>query len=388
MVKAAGALMCLSASPASANPAPSRPVTKPASDCPMPPNSAGGLSNAETRHIENGLTPSLADRMRALKVPGVGVALIRGGRLVWARGWGVRDAGTCEPVTPDTIFQAASISKPVAALLALRLVEQRRLDLDGDINGHLRRWRLPGDPRFAPGHVTLRQLLSHTGGVGVSGFQGYARGTPLPSLAQMLDGRSPANHPAVRLEAKPGAESSYSGGGYMIVQTAIEDATRRSFADLARREIFAPLGMEHSGFAQPSGRRAGNMASGHDGGDPFRDKFRVHPELAAAGLWTTPADLARLMISTWSATWEAGHIVSPDTAAMMLTPVANGRRGLGFSLRSKGGERWFGHDGRNWGFQSVAWMNQATGDGIVMMTNGEGGMALVEEVATVALPSE
>lgn len=326
--------------------------------------------------------------MRALKVPGVGVALIRGGRLAWARGWGVRDAGTCQPVTPDTIFQAASISKPVAALLALRLVEQRRLDLDGDINGHLRRWRLPGDPRFVPGHVTLRQLLSHTGGVGVSGFQGYAPGTPLPNLVQMLDGRSPANHPAVRLETKPGAESSYSGGGYMIVQTAIEDATGRSFADLARQEIFTSLGMTHSGFAQPSGRRAGNMASGHDSGDPFRDKFHVHPELAAAGLWTTPADLARLMISFWSATREAGHVVSPDTAAMALAPVSNGRRGLGFSLRSKGGEQWFGHDGRNWGFQSVAWMNQATGDGIVIMTNGEGGMALVEEIAKVALPSE
>lgn len=174
----------------------------------------------------------------------------------------------------------------------------------------------------------------------------------------------------------------------MIVQAAIEDATGQSFAELARREIFTPLSMTHSSFAQPSGLRAANMASGHDGGDPFRDRFRVHPELAAAGLWTTPADLAQLMISTWSATREAGHIVAPHTAAMALTPVSNGRRGLGFSLRSKGAERWFGHDGRNWGFQSVAWMNQATGDGIVIMTNGEGGMALVEEVAKVALPSE
>lgn len=373
---------------ARAQPLPAKISTTLAKSCPsiLATSSADGV----VRRIESGITPaltgsatrpqSLADRMRALKVPGVSVALIRRGRIAWTKGWGVRDAGTCAPVTSDTIFQAASISKPIAALLVLRLAEQGKLNLDSDVNASLKRWRMPGDARFPPGHVTLRQLLSHTAGVGVHGFMGYPPGTPLPNLVQMLDGKPPANSAAVRLEARPDAGFSYSGGGYVILQTLIEDVTGMPFAELARREVLTPLRMLRSQFAQPLGRAAqANAASGHDGGDPFRDRVYVYPELAAAGLWSTPADLARLLIDVRAAPKEPGHIVSPRTAADMLAPVA-GVSGLGFQLWGQGPSRRFGHYGGNLGFLSQAWISETSGDGIVVMTNGEGGMTLADDI--------
>ncbi len=378
----------LPATYAHAQTSPPKIPTVPAKSCPAMPVLAS--AHRAVHRIETGITPALTgsatkpqaltERMRTLKVPGVGVALIRQGRIAWSRGWGVRDAGTCAPVTPETIFQAASISKPVAALLALRLVEQGKLDLDGDVNARLRRWRLPSDTRFPPGHVTLRQLLSHTAGLGVHGFMGYPPGTARPDLVQMLDGKTPANSAAVRLEARPGAGFSYSGGGYMIIQALIEDVTERPFADVARREVLAPIGMTRSGFAQPLGRaERENAASGHDGGDPIRDHVYVYPELAAAGLWATPADLARMLIDVRAAAKEPGHIVSPRTAAAMLSPVAD-VSGLGFQLWGQGASRRLGHYGGNLGFLSQAWINQISGDGIVIMTNGEGGMTLADDI--------
>jgi CubicO group peptidase (beta-lactamase class C family) len=378
----------LSAACAHAQTPPFKIATVPAKNCPV--TLTAPTTDPAMRRVETGIRPALtgsatrpqtlAERMRKLKVPGVSVALIRQGRIAWTRGWGVRHAGTCAPVTPDTVFQAASISKPVAALLALRLVEQGKLDLDGDVNARLRRWRIPEDTRFPSGRVTLRQLLSHSAGTGVHGFMGYLPGTPRPNLVQMLDGKPPANSAAVRLEALPGAGFRYSGGGYMIVQTLIEDATGRSFAELAQREVLESLGMAQSRFAQPLARgEQTNAAAGHDGGRPIRGGGYIYPELAAAGLWATPADLARMLIDVRAATKEPGHIVSPQTAKTTLASI-NDVSGLGFQMWGKDTARRFGHYGGNLGFLSQAWINEASGDGIVIMTNGEGGMTLADDI--------
>lgn len=366
-----------------------------AADCSMPSEDAGGPSTADSRAIAAHIVPALTgnatksvtivERMRARKVPGVSVAIMRGGKIAWARGWGVRDAATCQPVTPETAFQAASISKTFAAVLAMREVEHGRLALDTDINRSLARWQLPRDERFPPGTVTLRQLLSHTAGLGVHGFSGYPPGAPLPTLPETLDGKPPANTEAVRLEAKPGAAFSYSGGGYIVVQVALEDTTHIAFADLAARDIFRPLGMSRSSFAQPpTPATLSNAATGHHEGQPFAAKFYVDPELAAAGLWTTPTDLARFLIDVRAASLgETGHLVSPQTAAEMLKP-GMGKWGLGFAFFGEKPNQRFGHYGGNWGFLSEMFIEPKTGDGIVVMANGEQGLSLADEIVRSA----
>src|SRR5215472_5414806 len=174
---------------------------------------------------------SLVDRMEALHVPGVSVAVIHDGKIEWARGFGVGKAGG-PAVTSETMFQAGSISKPVAAMAALRLVQEGKLKLDEDVNKELVTWKLPESPAANGKPVTLRELLTHTGGTTVHGFPGYAQGEPVPTVVQVLDGEKPANTPAIRVEAEPGTKWNYSGGGFTIMQMMAIDATREPFPKL------------------------------------------------------------------------------------------------------------------------------------------------------------
>ncbi|WP_294322190.1 serine hydrolase domain-containing protein [uncultured Sphingomonas sp.] len=366
------------------------PATAQARDCPIRDEASGGPVDARVRRIMANLrlpvqvpgerASTLGERMRAYGVPGVSVAVIHRGRIAWARGWGVRDAATCAPVTPDTMFQAASISKVVTAMLALRLVEQGKIALDNDINTALRSWHLPPDAKLAPRGVTLRQLLSHTAGLGVHGFAGYATGAPLPSTVQILEGSSPANSEAVRSTLPAGGQWRYSGGGYVVTQLALSDVSGLSFARLADRDILRPLRMAHSTFSLTSAPTIhSDLAFGHANGQPIAGNYHVYPELGPAGLWTTARDLARLLIDVQaSAQGRPGHRLSPAMTATMLTPV-RGNWGLGPMLYTDGARR-FGHDGVNEGYQSSMVAYADRGDGIAILTNGGQGRRLMDEI--------
>lgn len=363
--------------------------------CAFPAARLGGTINAHTRHVENKLLPaivtadtkpfSLEERMRIYGVPGVSVAVVHEGKLAWARGWGVRDAGSCAPVTAETAFQAASISKLVTALIALRFVEQGKLGLDRDINSYLTSWELPSEARLAPQPVTLRELLSHTAGLNVHGFPGYPVGARLPSVVEVLDGAAPAVTPAVKVALPVGQQWRYSGGGYVITQLALSDTLGVPFDALAQREVFLPLGMHRSAFAQPpSARILDNAARGHVDGKVIKGGYHVYPELAPAGLWTTPRDLASLLIDIQAAAkGRRSRLLSPDMTARMLTPV-KGDWGLGPALYGTGEGRRFGHDGVNEGFQSTMVGYVHKGSGIIVMTNGTGKPLADEIVRAVA----
>src|ERR1700761_289945 len=360
------------------------------SRCPAPDDAAGGPRNAHTRYVEANLQPavikpgekpfSLAERMRQYDVPGLSVAVIHNDKLAWARGWGVRDTASCAPVTPETTFQAASISKVATAVLALRLVEQGKIGLDRNINDALHSWRLPEDPQLAPNGVALRQLLSHTAGLGVHGFAGYLPDAPLPTPVQILDGVPPSNSGAVRSVLPAGNKFEYSGGGYVLMQVALSDVSGMPFAELAQREVLRPLGMTRSAYAQPpSPAIRANMAFGHSNGSPIPGNYHVYPELGPAGLWTTGGDLARLLMDIQaSAAGNKGHRLSPAMAREMLTPVKD-NWGLGLALYTNGAAR-FGHDGVNEGFESFMIAYVDKGDGIVALTNGGQGRRLMDEV--------
>ena len=283
---------------------------------------------------------ALAQRMAELNVPGVSVAFIEDGKVRWARAYGVAEAGRKRPVTPATLFQAASMSKAIAAATALRLVDQGRLTLDDDVNARLKSWKVPDSPFTAERKVTLRALLSHTAGMTVSGFPGYAADKPVPTTVQILDGAPPAITPAVRSWETPG-RYAYSGGGYTVAQLLIGDAGGKPYPDLGQALVLRPAGMKRSTLAQPlPNRLEAKAASGHtEKGAVIPGARNTYPEYAAAGLWTTPSDYGRFLIAlqdSWSG--RRGALLSRASAQAMMTPVDPGAGyGLGLAVARRGG---------------------------------------------------
>jgi CubicO group peptidase (beta-lactamase class C family) len=331
---------------------------------------------------------NLLDRMRYYHVPGVSIAVVDNHRIVYASGFGVTEFGGSTPVDTTTLFLAGSISKPVFATGALKLVEQGRLALDDDINKSLRSWRLP-DSRFTEQEkVTLRRLLTHTAGLTVWGFPGYRMDAAVPSVQQVLDGTSPANTAAVRNDTTPGARWLYSGGGITIAQLMATDVTFESFPSLMKRLVLDPAGMRHSTFENPLPKtRDASAASGHERFDtPVTGRYHVYPEMAAAGLWTTAPDLARWALAVSRAyNGERNAILSPDMARQMVSkqvqqrpPFGNGHWGLGVGVGGEGDSTFFQHGGRDEGFVASAIMWPKLGRGLFVLTNGVSGALLTE----------
>jgi len=328
---------------------------------------------------------AMAGLLSRHRVPGVSLALIGRGAILWARGYGVCRAGGFQAVNRKTLFQAASISKPVAAAAALRMAEAGRLSLDSDVNRILRSWKVP-ETGFASGPpVTLRRLLSHSAGLSVWGFPGYPAGAEVPSLLQVLNGEKPANTAPVRPEGEAGQVFRYSGGGYAVVQLLMTEAAGESFPALMREWVLAPAGMRDSTFEQPlPARRAARAATGHEsGGEPLEGSWHTYPEMAAAGLWTTPSDLARFAIEIRRSYLGASKgFLSPALAGEMVKRQA-GEYGLGFQV-PEGRERRFRHRGGNAGYRALLEMSVDSGDGIAVMTNADSGDALIEEILAAA----
>jgi CubicO group peptidase (beta-lactamase class C family) len=326
-------------------------------------------------------TYSLDARMAELEVPGVSVAVVVGGRLAWARGFGVREIGSTDSVSTTTLFQAASISKPIAATAILRMVDHGRLDLDVPVNDYLTSWKLPESAYTAEQPVTLRHLLSHGAGTTVWGFPGYEPGNPLPTLRQILDGLAPANTPPVRVDLTPGRAWRYSGGGFTIAQLVLTDVAGEAFSDVLDELVLGPFGMDRSTFSQPLPPGLfGEAAAGHDDAGVLEGRWRIHPELAAAGLWTTPSDLVTWAIEIANAYRGApGALLSEDLAREMLTPQ-EGSTGLGPSLGGTGDGSFFGHGGANVGFRAQLVYFPETGQGAAVMSNADGGAQLNREI--------
>jgi len=327
--------------------------------------------------IDTGLSApqhlDLDQALQALKIPSVSIALIDRGEVAWARAYGGSGAST------RTLYQAASLSKLVAAVAAMRLVQQGRLDLDGNVNAALSSWHIPNSALTRGHPVTVRGLLSMTGGIGVPGYMGYEPGAPLPTLVQILDGVPPANSPPVRVEIVPGSRYAYSGGGYEIVQAIIQDVTQSPFEEALQDLVLRPAGMADSLFAPPLPTTlVPRAATGHDAdGRELPGGWRVVPELAAGGLWSTPTDLAKLLIEIARAyRGEASRLLDRETARAMLTPQNGGPYGLGGAVSGSGPSLVLMKRGQNVGYQSYMLIFPETGQGIVVMTGSDNGTTL------------
>jgi CubicO group peptidase (beta-lactamase class C family) len=286
-----------------------------------------------TRDAITGSVSDAALMQRLLKqanVPGVSIAVIKDFKVALAVAYGIADVETGTPVTTHTMFQAGSISKPVAAMASLKAVQEKRFTLDQDVNTILKSWKLPGGDFTKGSPVTPRTLMSHVSGMGDGfGFPGYTPGTPLPTIQQILDGAPPSNTRAVRLERAPMTAEEYSGGAVVLQQLALMDAVGKPFARIAREWLFNPLEMTDSTSEQPlPAARHTQAARAHNatGAKPqTNEPWRVFPEQAAAGLWTTPTDLARFAIEVQLALQgRPSRVLSPAVAREMITPVASG----------------------------------------------------------------
>ena len=327
---------------------------------------------------------TLPQLMTRFRVPGVSVAVIRDFRIHWAKAYGVADVQTGRSVDESTMFQAASISKPVTAMAAVRLVQEGRLSLDADVNAILKSWRVPESALTPDRPVTPRSLFSHSSGADDGfGFPGYDPSVARPTVVQILKGEAPSNVGPVLFARPPFQAFKYSGGGVTIMQLALTDLVGLPFEEILRTKVLEPLGMTNSTFQQPPGAPfAERTARAHNGaGRGMGAAWHVYPEQAAAGLWTTPTDLARFIIEVQSAIrGPAGRVLDQASAREMIAPTGVGPFAVGLQIDRRGEGWYFTHGGSNWGFRADILGHVRNGYGVAIMTNGDAGSAVIAEL--------
>jgi len=321
---------------------------------------------------------TLPELMHRVHVPGLSISVIRDFKIHWVKAYGIADVESGRPVQTNTLFQAASISKPVTAMAAMRLVDEHRLSLDDDINTMLKSWHVPGHS------VTPRSLMSHTSGADDGfGFPGYDPSARRPTLVQILDGTPPSNVGPVLFARPPYQAYKYSGGGVTIMQLALMDLIGRPFAEFMRSTVLDPLGMSDSSYEQPlPAALASRAARAHDGeGKSMGASWHIYPEQAAAGLWTTPGDLARFIIEVQRAVrGPKGVVLTQAAASAMVCPTGVGPFGVGLSIEKRGEGWYFSHGGSNWGFRGDLLGHVRKGYGVAILTNGDSGSPLINEI--------
>jgi len=323
---------------------------------------------------------TLEERMKFYHVKGVSIAVIRNYKLEWARGFGWADSAENRSATASTLFQAGSISKSLNAVGVLKLAQDGKLDLYKDINDYLKTWKFPYDSISHGKKITVANLLSHTAGLNLHGFPGYEKGEPLPTLPEVLDGVKPANTEAVRSEFEPSLKAQYSGGGTTISQMIVQDVSKMPYDEFMWENVLQPMGMNNSSYTQPPANSK-NRATGYRvDGTEVKGKYHIYPEQAAAGLWTTPTDLAAYIIETQLALHgKSQKVLSQQTTQLRLTPYIDNAAALGVFIDTKGGQKYFGHNGQDEGFVARYYGSFDNGNGVVVMSNTDD-ISIVNEV--------
>jgi len=337
--------------------------------------------------VDSTNTYNLQQRMEYFKIRGLSIAVVHNYKIEWARGYGVMDTATQQPVTAQTLFQAGSISKSLNAVGVLKLMQDKKLDLYTDINTYLSSWKFPYDSLSKGKKITIANLLSHTAGLTIHGFPGYKRSDTIPSLPQVLNGKHPANTEAVRSQFEPGLRFQYSGGGTTISQLIVQDVTHEPYDEYMWKNVLKPLDMTMSSYTQPPSKdKEKFIATGYRAdGKEVEEKYHVYPEQAAAGLWTNPTDLAKYIVDTQlSLQGKSNKILSQEMTKLRLTPYIDSSAAFGVFIDEHGGEKYFGHNGADDGFLSAYTGTFESGNGVVVMVNSDNGVLLSEVMNSVA----
>jgi len=346
-------------------------------------------------YIEGDAKWSIQERMEHYGVPGVSIAVINRGKIEWTKAYGVMDKESQSPVTSETLFQSASISKPVSAYGALCLAEQNELGLNEDINMYLKSWKLPDSEFTEEKKVTIKNLLNHSAGTTVHGFWGYSPGLEVPTLIEVLNGIPPANSAPTIVDKTPEKSFRYSGGGYNVIQQMMIDVAGKPFPELMKELVLDPLEMNNSSYNQPlpDGQLV-RAATGYlPDGSMTKGKRHTYPEMAPAGLWTTAEDLAKFAINIFETIGERPENdlkkdLSKEMTIKMLTPFVEEFSGLGIFLKRKKDEVYFGHAGWNEGFSSEMITHKEEGYGVVVLTNSNHPGFVEEVIRSVAISYE
>lgn len=346
--------------------------------------------------VENFLSPgtiygdtiprgNIEERMKATHTKGLSIAVITGYKLEWAKGYGWADESEQRKVTTNTRFQAASISKSLNSMGVLKLVEQGKLDPEADINNYLTTWKFPYDSLSKDKKINTYNLLSHTAGLTIHGFPGYKTDAKLPTLPEILDGKKPANTSAVRSRFAPMTKFQYSGGGTTISQLIVMDITGQDYAAFMQKEVLDPLGMSNSSYQQPPAAGA-DLATGYfNNGKAVKGKYHIYPEQAAAGLWTTPSDLAKYIIECQLAyEGRSQKVLTPAMMKKRMSPYFDSTFALGVFIENRKGNKWFNHNGGNEAFVCTYYASLEGGNGVVIMENGENFNLIAEVLNSVA----
>lgn len=347
--------------------------------------------------VENHLAPNIIygdtvpsltieEQMKKYNIAGVSIAVIKDYKIDWAKGYGWADKEEKRPVTVNTRFQAASISKSLNSLGVLKLVQQGKISLETDINDYLRTWKFPYDSLSKNKKINVANLLSHTAGLSVHGFRGYRTTEAIPTVTQILNGEKPANSIAIRSVFEPGLKFQYSGGGTTISQLIVTDITGRRYEEYMQKEVLQPMGMSNSFFNQPPPAATKELATAYTRGNPVPGKYHVYPEQAAAGLWTTPTDLSKYIIEC-QLTYEGkspGKVINQEMMKKRMTPYIDKESALGVFILNKKGDLYFNHNGGNEGFLCNSFGSLSGGNGVVIMINGDNFQIISELSNSVA----
>lgn len=336
--------------------------------------------------IENTPKWNLQERMNYYKIKGISIAVIKDYKIDWARGYGWADLAENRPVTTSTLFQAASISKSLNGFGILKLAQDKKIDIYTDINNYLRSWQFPYDSLSNGKIITIANLLSHTGGINISGFDGYTKVDSLPTIIQILNGGKPSNSDAVKSIFEPNLKYKYSGGGITISQLIIEDVSGKSYAEFMERNILKPIGMRNSFYTNTSSKnKLRILATGYNGDKEVTMKYYIYPEKAAAGLWTNPMELAKFVVEVQkSLVNKSNKILSQKMTQLMLTPYVYNSSALGVFIEDKEGIKYFRHGGVNEGFTSLYFGSMENGNGAVVMCNSTDKTILYEIINSIA----
>jgi len=325
----------------------------------------------------------MGDLLDYSSVPGASLALIHQGEVVWEKGYGWADRAREIPMQSDTLFPVTSISTVVSAWGVMTLVEDGALDLDSPVGNYLTRWQLESET-YDPNEVNVQRILSHTAGLSVVGYSGYADRAELPTLEDLLTG-SVENVEAVELIESPGSVWSYSAGGYTVLELVVEDLTGDSFSSYMQQEILEPLSMKNSSFELPDGQEE-KLAAGHDEAQQVLEPL-YYPAKAASGLYSTAGDLAQFLSASMEGAADrpvGAGVLDEETVSLMLQPAPNtwsafqfedrGRAGMGYALYSlRNGTTLVLQFGGGQGFRSLAVMAPELGEGMVILSNSERG---------------
>lgn len=353
--------------------------------------SFGGMFYPDSAQLANRL--KLTDRMKNYNVPGLSIAVINNYKIEWAKAYGIMDVNSDLPVTDNTLFEAASTSKLITAVIALHLVEKGKLNLDADVNQYLKTWKVPESELTKLEKVTLRRLLTHQAGLPQTNFNEDESGR-YPSLLDVLNGKAPALNKPAFPEVVPGSKWLYSNVGYVLIQLILEEATNKKYADLAYEIVFKPLNMNNSTFSYPLNEKFKKQEAMPHNKEGKSCTPSMHlTAFAHAGLVTTPTDLAKFSLELMLANkGKSQKLLSQNmakqlfTVELMLDPKIFGApvgQGLGCLLNSSGDDLQFAHPGNNYpGMISwlIGWPNK--GIGFIIMSNGALGEPLSIEIIT------